>query len=336
MKKAMYGLEKSVGIIILLIFLIIVFSFLFMPEGALNKVTKKIDTIKKFIPFMDSSDEKFDIAASDSFEASFDELASSFQSGKDIEKEKCLIHLSDIPSLGKWRFELLYVPSTKSTALSLINQNGQTLKTKYVENLKPCLINGDDKDSATFVTDSYIKSLIEKITKTHSELMNLDISENKILKIDSAQYPLVSVSGKKDNSQTVLLYKFDKDSICFISPIPNNADISAKLFKEILPAGKFPIELCYQSDSDFIKDCSDIKNKEKCFSYTKYQIYNNLPSKCNWDTDGIYECESCYDISTEKCKGYDNEESCSKDNCGFKTSPESCKGKKGLIYYSCE
>jgi len=338
MKKAMFGLEKTVEIIILIVFAVIVILYLYGPTGALEKVTEKANYFKQFIPSRDSSVGKPDIKVAEDVNPSFDSLAKALEDGKSNRNDNCLIYSLNPPNIGSWKFKLLYLPETKSTSLRVINPEGQVLKTKTIDGLTPCFIGGKYQDTypAINFVNSHITAIKQSQEKEYLESTSLEITGNKIIKSGEEAYSFdTDIHGSelalKDGSEIMLFYKFDKDHICFIttSTVGSKESVPVNLLADIVPSGRSPLNLCYQDESNFIKDCSVIKNKDKCFSYTQ------LSPKCNWDTDLVDECESCKDIDSEKCKGYDNPESCEIDICRFGEQSK-CKWDSERWFNQCQ
>ena len=140
-KKALFGLERTAGLLVLLVFLALFILVVFRPEqGWLPAVAKQAEIFRTFIPGEDSLKEKTELTLSQELETAYDSLYTAFTEGQKSPNTKCIIYYKEVPELNKW--SLGFVKGDNEMLIKITNPDGQTKTPKTIPNLVPCIVAG--------------------------------------------------------------------------------------------------------------------------------------------------------------------------------------------------
>ena len=266
-KGAIYA-EKPITLIILIVFLVIFLSVFLSPEGFLQSTIGQANKFKTMIPGVGGLDKKPALTPTEEIQDSFDSLIFALTEAQKLDDLNCIIYYKELPELNDWTLEILKAENAMNIRIK--NPAEQVVATKNIPGLVPCITAGKEGERNAgknfFLThlskelgvyDVWVRGVeLTGDQKEFTEHKNMVVGEwttgsDEYLLTEGVYYDLEDADLKYKTEEISLLYKADKQHICFIPTNEaanyNDEGIDDNYLKEFLPEGKYPIRLCHQT-----------------------------------------------------------------------------------------
>ena len=243
-KKRGTGFENLILIAWLLVFLTIFFLFVYGPEGFTKKLVDAGKYVVSFLPGQERAPKK---AAQQGLVdsnvlAAYNSMINGVQRARSDSKEGCLISYYEFPHLktDKGEYYIVFEHYTDSkeggTNAYILNEAGQKIGFKFFKDLEPCIVAGeaDGGSAAQNFYDKYVNPPLPS-PPPEKKLFNIypfiSLNDGQYASTDKSDYDADSlqldtyityVNGNKIS----LLYRADKNHVCFIATDNNAREIN--------------------------------------------------------------------------------------------------------------
>lgn len=212
-KAEAYPIEKVVGILIIITCFVIVFLGFFAPEeGWLNKIAETAESWARFIPGKDKLPAVGEENIPSDIREFYDDLYDKLILLSESDTQECLLDYKELPNFKKYSIVLEKSVEDDGTYM-WIHYGDQRFDNLFIPNIKPCIVAG--KEGVFIIAENFLVNYGFKIPQ---HPMNLLYKESSSLIISKGGK--LTVEGEDTdydlNEHSNIIYKYDKNHICFI------------------------------------------------------------------------------------------------------------------------
>ncbi|MBN2420808.1 hypothetical protein JXB27_00855 [Candidatus Woesearchaeota archaeon] len=211
--------KGDIKFIMFVIYLLIVFAILAFLMRNLEKGVEKItpNAAEK----QEERTQLLDLTPTKESSQIFNKVVGAFKTAKDSPVSQCLVFMDEFSDIKKSNIEISYQKNEKGELISwikLVDDEGRILEFEEIA-IKPCIVAG--KESENFY-DLNFKNKDQGEEKEYLEVTSIIIAEKEKIIADGIKYDIddngcCPNSPYTDNKKVNLLYKPDKEHVCFIA-----------------------------------------------------------------------------------------------------------------------